>query len=260
MDLLLKDRATAGRQLANVLAEHGKRGNVLVLAVAPGGVPVAAEIAKSVEAPLDVIVVHKLATSGDDGVVFGAIATGGSRALDWGVVSGMDVSDEMIEAVCTQEETEIERQTKLYRGDRLPPEVSKQRVILVDESRAPETHFPFVIQTYSSQIIRGSFDFVRKHGVLRQGMCAVIRARQSLRKPLAIGLIWINCNENTEEPLACSILEHHSGGADEIHSSGLVTVVRRRAGQVQRRVRRRPARSAVAADARQTHSPGRGRR
>ena len=133
MDLLLKDRATAGRQLANVLAEHRKRGNVLVLAVAPGGVPVAAEIAKSVEAPLDVIVVHKLATSGDDGVVFGAIATGGSRALDWGVVSGMDVSDEMIEAVCTQEETEIERQTKLYRGDRLPPEVSKQRVILVDE-------------------------------------------------------------------------------------------------------------------------------
>ena len=133
MDLLLQDRAAAGRQLATALRKYRKHRDVMVVAIAPGGVPVAAEIAQSLEVPLDVIVARVLRLPSENGLVFGSVATGGARALDWGHVSGVDVSDETIERVCATEGAEVERLTRLYRGDRLPPEMSGRRVILVDE-------------------------------------------------------------------------------------------------------------------------------
>ena len=84
MDLLLEDRASAGRQLAAGLAKYTARPNVLVLAIAPRGVPVAAQVAQSLRAPLDVIAVRKLELPHACAGPIGALATGGARTLDLG--------------------------------------------------------------------------------------------------------------------------------------------------------------------------------
>ena len=131
MSFLLQDRADAGRQLASALARQHHARDAIVIAIAPGGVPVAHEIAEALHAPLDVIATRALRTR--DGVQFGTIATGAARALDWSVVSGGDVSDEDIDSVCAEEQAEVERLTKRYRGDRLVPEIAGRQVILVDE-------------------------------------------------------------------------------------------------------------------------------
>ena len=73
---MLQDRATAGRELATALAKYRARRDVLVLGMAPGGVPVAAEIAQALDAPLDVIVSKELTLPGGDGSVVGSVASG----------------------------------------------------------------------------------------------------------------------------------------------------------------------------------------
>src|SRR5688500_13729335 len=106
MDLLLRDRTTAGRQLATALGNYRKRRNVVVFAVSPGGVPVAAEVAEDLEAPLDLIISRVLPVPGEAGLSLGSVATGGARALDWGVVSALDLSDATIQRVCESGEAE----------------------------------------------------------------------------------------------------------------------------------------------------------
>ena len=79
--MLFQDRSEAGRLLADRLRKYQNRPDVLVLALPRGGVPVAYEVAKALNAPLDVFIVRKLGVPGYEELAMGAIATGGIRAL-----------------------------------------------------------------------------------------------------------------------------------------------------------------------------------
>jgi putative phosphoribosyl transferase len=131
-----RDRSEAGELLAEKLAKYANRPDVLVLALPRGGVPVAAQVAKKLNAPLDVFVVRKLGLPGHPELAMGAIATGGVRVLNGEVIDPLGIPDNVIEAVTAQEQQELERRERAYRDDLPPPEVEGKTVILVDDGIA----------------------------------------------------------------------------------------------------------------------------
>jgi len=131
-----RNRTDAGRQLAEKLVAYADRGDVLVLALPRGGVPVAFEVAQALGAPLDVFVVRKLGVPGYEELAMGAVATGGVRVLNDEIVRGLGISDHQIDAVVARELHELARRERLYRGDRPPPDVAGRTVILVDDGLA----------------------------------------------------------------------------------------------------------------------------
>src|SRR5262249_33578483 len=93
-----QDRAEAGRLLAERLAKYKNRPDVLILALPRGGVPVAFEVARALNAPLDVFVVRKLGVPGQEELAMGAIASGGVRVLNEDVVRMLRIPHDVIEA------------------------------------------------------------------------------------------------------------------------------------------------------------------
>src|SRR5881396_316500 len=111
------DRADAGRRLAVGLGDYAQRADVRVLALPRGGVPVAFEVARALNAPLDIFLVRKLGVPGHEELAMGAIASGGVRVLNEDVVRYLGISDQVIEAVAANEQKELERRERAYRGD-----------------------------------------------------------------------------------------------------------------------------------------------
>jgi predicted phosphoribosyltransferase len=136
MRTVFQDRAEAGSMLAKKLSAYTRRPDVMVLALPRGGVPVAYEVAKELEAPLDVFVVRKLGVPGHEELAMGAIASGGVCVLNDDVVRELAIPSEAIEAVASRELRELERREKTYRGDRPTPGVRGRKVILVDDGLA----------------------------------------------------------------------------------------------------------------------------
>src|SRR4030081_1568100 len=89
---IYRDRSEAGRELATKLTAYAHRQDVLVLALPRGGVPVGYEVAKALQAPLDVFVVRKLGVPGHEELAMGAIATGGVHALNQDVLRALGIS------------------------------------------------------------------------------------------------------------------------------------------------------------------------
>jgi len=131
-----RDRREAGRLLAERLRMEGDGSDTVVLALPRGGVPVAAEIAHELAVPLDVFVVRKLGVPGHEELALGAIASGGVRVLNQGVVDAARMSPEAVERVARRELEEVERREAAYRGGRPPVETAGKRVILVDDGLA----------------------------------------------------------------------------------------------------------------------------
>jgi predicted phosphoribosyltransferase len=85
------DRAEAGRVLAEKLQHYAGRSNVLVLALPRGGVPVAFEVARALDAPLDIFVVRKLGVPGHEEYAMGALAAGGVRVINGSVIEELHI-------------------------------------------------------------------------------------------------------------------------------------------------------------------------
>jgi len=133
------DRYDAGRRLGEELASagYGRDGNALILALPRGGVPVAYEVARRLDAPLDVFLVRKLGVPGHEELAMGAIASGGVLVLNDDVVRHVRVSPAGIEQVVRREAAELARREREYRGDRPPPPaVEGKTVILIDDGLA----------------------------------------------------------------------------------------------------------------------------
>jgi predicted phosphoribosyltransferase len=107
-----------------------------VLALPRGGVPVASEVARALNAPLDVFLVRKLGVPGQEELAMGAIATGGVRVLNEDVVRALQIPDEVIDAVAETQWRELGRRERSYRDDRPPPDVRGRTVILIDDGLA----------------------------------------------------------------------------------------------------------------------------
>lgn len=130
------NRIEAGRLLAKKLQTYADRQDVIVLALPRGGVPVAYEVARALNLPLDIFLVRKLGVPGHEELAMGAIASGGVRELNEQVLFHLSITNEEIERVTREEQRELKRREKLYRGDAKPPEVRGQTVILVDDGLA----------------------------------------------------------------------------------------------------------------------------
>jgi predicted phosphoribosyltransferase len=130
------DRADAGRSLARNLQSYKNRPDVIILALPRGGVPVAFEVARELNAPLDVFIVRKLGVPGHEELGMGAIATGDVRVVNESIVRELGISREVVDLVTSREREELERREQLYRGARPPVRVQNKTVIIVDDGLA----------------------------------------------------------------------------------------------------------------------------
>ncbi|MET0866412.1 MAG: phosphoribosyltransferase family protein [Nakamurella sp.] len=133
------DRAAAGRALAQLLATHAGRDDVVVLGLPRGGVPVAAEVAGALGATLDVLIVRKLGVPTHPELAMGAIAGVGDGielVRNERVLARVQVSDADFESVRRRELAELHRRTAAYRGDRPAAQLAGRRVIVVDDGLA----------------------------------------------------------------------------------------------------------------------------
>jgi predicted phosphoribosyltransferase len=129
------NRQDAGRWLAEDLASRSFERPVIV-GLPRGGVPVAAEIAARLNAPLDVLVVRKLGYPARPELGIGAIAEGGMRILNHDLIARLGVTPEQVDGVAAIEEAELRRRVRRYRADRPPLAVSRRTAILVDDGLA----------------------------------------------------------------------------------------------------------------------------
>src|SRR5215467_11812907 len=116
------DRADAGRQLADDLGRYKGGDDLYVLGLARGGVPVAYEVARALHAPLDVMVVRKVAPPGHEELALGALASGGYRFVNEEMVQLYGFMPEQIDDIAAREEAELDREEHELRGDRPLPD------------------------------------------------------------------------------------------------------------------------------------------
>jgi len=128
-----RDRVHAGRLLAGALAAYRGRPGLLVLALPRGGVAVGREVARALEAPLDVLVVRKLGYPGHEEYAMGAIASGGVRVMR---DPPPGAAPQAVAAVLAREEAELLRREQLYRQQRPAPGITGRSVIVVDDGLA----------------------------------------------------------------------------------------------------------------------------
>ncbi len=134
--LPLQNRRQAGQLLAQALLHYASRSDVIVLALPRGGVPVAFEVASALKAPLDLMLVRKLGTPGQEELAMGAIAQNGVRVLNPDVVDVLRISEDLIAAVERRERKELDRRQRVYRGNRPLPELRDKCVMLIDDGLA----------------------------------------------------------------------------------------------------------------------------
>jgi putative phosphoribosyl transferase len=131
-----KNRAQAGKLLAQQLGDYAHRRDVVVLALPRGGVPVGFAVAMALGAELDILLVRKLGMPGQEEYAIGAVGSGGVRVLQAGVPGLMGLSEQTVESITQREQAEIVRRERLYRGAHRAPMLAGRTVILVDDGIA----------------------------------------------------------------------------------------------------------------------------
>ena len=134
--MAFRDRADAGRVLAAALGHLAGAPRLLVLGLQRGGVPVAYEVARALQAPFDVLLVRKLGVPSQPELAMGAIAGGGVRVLHQAVIDALTIPPAVVAAVAEREGAELARREKAYRDDRPAIEVAGRTVVVVDDGVA----------------------------------------------------------------------------------------------------------------------------
>jgi predicted phosphoribosyltransferase len=129
------DRREAGALLGAELATRGIPDPV-VLGLARGGVPVAAEVAAALGAPLDVLVARKIGAPEQPELGIGAVAEEGVAVIDRGTVAALGIGDRELEALAARERVELERRVRAYRGGRPPVPLDGRTAVVVDDGLA----------------------------------------------------------------------------------------------------------------------------
>jgi putative phosphoribosyl transferase len=132
---MFHDRTDAGAQLAERLGAYRGR-DVLVLGIPRNGVPVAAEVARSLDAELDIVVARKVGAPFQPELAIGAVTANGGRYLNDALAQEAGVTDEYLEAVTAEEMAEARRREERFRGKRTAPRIEGRTVIVVDDGLA----------------------------------------------------------------------------------------------------------------------------
>lgn len=151
---MFSDRRDAGRQLAKLVG-HLAAPATIVLGLPRGGVPVAAEVARALDAPMDVIVVRKLGVPGHEELAMGAIGEGGVQVLHAEVIEPLGITTDEIREVQRRESAELERRVEAFRGSGAAPDLTGRQVIVVDDGVA------------TGSTIRAACQVVRAEGAAR---------------------------------------------------------------------------------------------
>jgi len=146
-----QDRTTAGQELANALRDLRGQSGLLVLGIPRGGVVVASEVARALNASLDVCLTHKLSAPDNPELAIGAMAENGQVVLDRGLIKELWMPRGYLEAETERQRQELSRRVRLYRGDRPPPQISNRMVILIDDGLATGSTMMAALQTLDAQ-------------------------------------------------------------------------------------------------------------
>lgn len=146
-----KDRVHAGQVLAADLEEYAGRDDVIVLGLPRGGVPVAFEVARTLETPMDIFLVRKLGVPGHAELAMGAVASGGIRFVDEALTTELGISEDAIARTAAEEQEELQRRERAYRGSRGEPRVAGRTVLLVDDGLATGSSMQAAILALSAQ-------------------------------------------------------------------------------------------------------------
>ena len=142
-----ENRRDAGRRLADHLREVVKGEKVTVVGLPRGGIPVAYEVAHSLHAPLEPLVVRKIGAPQQPELAVGALASGGVRTVNAELKNELQIPDATLERLFQEETLELERREQLYRGGRPFPDVSTRTVVLVDDGLATGATMIAAVQT-----------------------------------------------------------------------------------------------------------------
>jgi len=215
--MVFADRTEAGRRLAALLAplrdEHP-----VVLALPRGGVPVAAEVARALGAPLDVIVVRKLGLPFQPELGFGAIGEGGVRLIDSDLVRRVGLSERDIARVEAAEQRELTRRVGQYRDGRAPIAIEGRTVIIVDDGLA------------TGATARTAMQIARARGARRILLAVPVAPAEAIRELqadadqvvsvvtpphfVAVGL-WYRDFHQTSDREVAALLRQNAGGTDD---------------------------------------------
>ncbi len=132
---MFSDRREAGQQLAKLVG-HLAGPDTIVLGLPRGGVPVAAEVARALDSPMDVIVVRKLGVPGHEELAMGAIGEGGVKVLHSDVVDPLGITPDEIQVVERRELAELERRVEAFRGSGADQDLAGRQVVVVDDGIA----------------------------------------------------------------------------------------------------------------------------
>jgi putative phosphoribosyl transferase len=144
---LYVNRRSAGVELAQRLVALNGRTDVVVLALPRGGVPVAHEVARALNAQLDVLIVRKLGVPGRPELAMGAVAPGNVLVLDAEILAWYSVPQSAIDAVVQAERDEMDRRERTYREGRAPVELSNRVVVIVDDGLATGSTMKAAVQS-----------------------------------------------------------------------------------------------------------------
>ncbi|MEM3382720.1 MAG: phosphoribosyltransferase [Nitrososphaerales archaeon] len=132
---MFKNRLEAGKILAEALSEY-KNKDTIVLAIPRGGVVVAYEVAKALNAPLDLIIPRKIGAPDQPELAIGAVTEDGTTILNQDIIQNLKVPEEYIKAEVKRQLEEIERRIKKYLGDKPRIPIRGKIVILIDDGVA----------------------------------------------------------------------------------------------------------------------------
>ena len=204
-----EDREDAGRRLAERLGGYRDERPV-VFALPRGGVPVAFEISRALEAPLDVFIARKLGAPGQPEFGIGAVAPGGVRVLNERAVAVLGIPEDYLDWIAERETEEMKRRTRRFRGERPEPEVRGRTAILVDDGLA------------TGVTARAAVEGLRRRGPKRLVLAAPVCAAQTaellapavdelvcLETPPDLGAIgfWYRDFEQTSDEEVVELLE-----------------------------------------------------
>ncbi|HVA57773.1 MAG: phosphoribosyltransferase [Gemmatimonadaceae bacterium] len=216
-----RDRREAGQRLAELMQPYALEPGLIVLGLPRGGVPVAYEVAASLDAPLDVFVVRKLGVPGHEEYAMGAIASGGIRVLNQDVIRELQIPLPAVEAVERAERAELARREQAYRDARPAPVLRDRTVVLVDDGLATGSTMLAAIAAARTQQPRQVIVAVP---VASPDACAAVRREAdacvcvSTPDPFyGVGLWYLNFNQTTDDEVQRLLADRAAPDSTVVH-------------------------------------------
>jgi putative phosphoribosyl transferase len=219
-----QDRRDAGRRLARAIQEAGQESDLardwqdaIVLGLPRGGVPVAYEVARALDLPLDILVVRKLGVAGLEELAMGAVASDGTVVINAEVLAEFNIPLEEIDVAVQREKGEIERRERVYRNGRLPARIEGRMVVLVDDGLATGASMLAAVRSVRPRArevivavpVAAESTYNELHGEVDEMVCPHIATAFH-----SVGSFYRNFEQTTEEEV-CTLLSQARNGQQQ---------------------------------------------